>query len=79
MTVIQKLSDRENLIFEAIKIILVNEGDLSAKDLQYKLFKSGIMIKGPLLKQAISVMTTNGELNNVQPIQKEEADSGVQS
>lgn len=79
MTVIQKLSDRDNLIFEAIKMILVNEGNLTAKDLQYHLFKAGIMIKGPLLKQALSVMNTNGELNHVQPIQKEEADARVQS
>jgi predicted nuclease of predicted toxin-antitoxin system len=72
MTVISKLSDRDNLIFEAIKIILVNAGNISAKELQWQLFQAGIMIKGPLLKQALSVMKTNGELSHT-PIQKEES------
>lgn len=85
MTVIQKLSDRDSLIFEAIRMILTNVvnkdgeiGNISAKELQWQLFQAGIMIKGPLLKQALSVMNTNGELNHVQPIQKEEANAGVQ-
>lgn len=75
MTVINKLSDRESLIFEAIKMILVNVGNVSAKELQWQLFQSGIMIKGPLLQQALSVMKSNGELTHVQSVQKEEAQS----
>lgn len=62
MTVIEKLSDRNNLIFNAIKLILVNEGNLSAKELQYKLFLSGIYIDGLKLKQALSVMSEKGLL-----------------
>ena len=75
MTVIQKLSDRDSLIFEAIKMVLVNVGDVSAKELQWQLFQAGIMIKGPLLKQALSVMKENGDLKHVQPVQKEETKS----
>lgn len=75
MTVIHKLSDRDNLIFEAITIILVNAGNISAKELQWQLFQAGIMITGPLLKQALSVMKTKGELFHVQPVQKEETNT----
>lgn len=72
MTHIQKLSDRDSLIFDAIKMILVNEGEMSSKDLQWKLFQCGVYIKGPLLKQALSVMNEKGELTkpNVEPIQE---------
>ena len=62
MTVIDKLSDRNNLIFNAIKLILVNEGNLTAKQLQYKLFLAGIYIDGVKLKQALSVMDEKGLL-----------------
>jgi len=72
MTVINKLSDRDNLIFEAIKIIAVNTESISAKELQWQLFQAGIMIKGSLLKQVLSVMKENGDLTHVQPVQKEE-------
>jgi hypothetical protein len=79
MTTIQKLSDRDNLIFAAIKLILVNEGNLTAKALQYKLLECGIYINGTLLKQALSVMDSKGELTrpDVQPVQKEESKAGV--
>lgn len=72
MTVINKLSDRDNLIFEAIKIIAVNTESISAKELQWQLFQAGIMIKGSLLQQALSVMKENGDLTHVQSVQKEE-------
>jgi hypothetical protein len=62
MTVIQKLSDRDNLIFDAIKLILVNEGELSPKQIQYKLFECGIYCNGTLMKQALSVMDSKGLL-----------------
>lgn len=62
MTVIQKLSDRDNLIFDAIKMILINQGAMEPKNLQWKLFECGIYIKGPLLKQALAVMNEKGEL-----------------
>jgi hypothetical protein len=64
MTVIQKLSDREGLIFEAIKMITIHVGNVTAKDLQWRLFQSGIYIKGSLLKQAIAVMKEKGELTS---------------
>lgn len=62
MTVIQKLSDRDNLIFDAIKLVLVNEGELSPKQIQYKLFQCGIYCNGTLMKQALSVMNSKGLL-----------------
>lgn len=79
MTVIEKLSDRNNLIFEAIKLILVNcanhndKKGLSAKELQWKLFECGIYIKGETLKQALSVMDSKGHLTkptNAEPTQE---------
>jgi hypothetical protein len=72
MTVITKLSDRDNLIFDAIKMILVNQGPMEPKDLQWKLFECGIYIKGPLLKHALAVMNEKGELTkpDVQPVQE---------
>jgi hypothetical protein len=79
MTVIEKLSDRNNLIFNAIKLILVNEGNLSAKQLQYKLFLSGIYIDGPKLKQALSVMSEKGLLTKPNETVPEESKAGVQS
>jgi len=60
MTVIQKLSDRENLIFEAITLILVNAGNMDVKKLQWKLFECGIYAKKPLLVQALTVMKEKG-------------------
>lgn len=73
MTVIEKLSDRNGLIFNAIKLILVNEvqdvkkDGLNAKQLQYKLFQAGIYIDGPKLAQALSVMNEKGQLTNPKP------------
>jgi hypothetical protein len=77
MTVIEKLSDRNGLIFNAIKIILVNEGNLSAKELQYKLFLSGIYIDGSKLKQALSVMSEKGLLTKPNETVSEESKAGV--
>jgi hypothetical protein len=77
MTVIQKLSDRDNLIFEVIKLILVNEGNITAKGLQYKLLECGIYIKGSLLKQALSVMDSRGELSKSNEVVSETPKAGV--
>lgn len=62
MTVVEKLSDRGNLIFEAIKLLLVNEGPMPYYKLQYRLFCCGIYIKKELLLQAMSVMKEKGLL-----------------
>jgi hypothetical protein len=77
MTVIQKLSDRDNLIFDAIKLILVNEGNVTAKQLQWKLFECGIYIKGSLLKQALAVMNQRGELTKPDEVVSETPKAGV--
>lgn len=82
MTEILKLSDRNGLIFQAIKLIVMNEGSQNMQELQYKLFQAGIMISVTLLKQAVSVMKEKGDLiqPNVQPVQKpiqEESPAGV--
>ena len=68
MTVIEKLSDRNNLIFNAVKLILVNEGTITAKQLQYKLFTSGIYIDGVKLKQVLSVMDEKGLLTKPEKV-----------
>lgn len=60
MTVISKLSDRDGLIYEAIKIILINEGSMKWQQLQYELLKCGMFVNGNLLQQAISVMKSKG-------------------
>lgn len=60
MTVITKLSDRDNLIFECIKVILVNKGNINAKQLQWELFQAGIYCRGSILKQALAVMKEKG-------------------
>jgi hypothetical protein len=83
MTVIQKLSDRESIIFKAIKLILVNVGNMNLKQLQWELFNRGIFIDDNLLKQAISVMNEKGlitkpDKKDVEPVQKE-AQAGIQS
>lgn len=58
MTVIDKLSDRNGLIFDAIKLIIVNEENmtLNIPRLQWRLFQYGIYISIERLKQAVSVM-----------------------
>jgi hypothetical protein len=57
MTVIEKLSDRHSLIYEAIILIIKNsEVTMNPLKIQYKLFECGIYIKAPLLMQALSVL-----------------------
>lgn len=78
MTVITKLSDRDNLIFECIKVILVNKGNINAKQLQWELFQSGIYCRGSILKQALAVMKEKGDLTtHHELVQKEESEAGV--
>ena len=60
MSVIEKLSDRNGLIYEAITMILVNKGSMNHQMLQWELFQCGIYIKKPLLLQAMSVMKEKG-------------------
>lgn len=75
MTILEKLSDSNSFIFEAIKLILVNMGTMDLKQLQWELFNRGIYVKKDLLKQAISVMNEKGLLTkpNAKPVQKEES------
>lgn len=60
MTIIEKLSDRNSFIFEAILLVLNNVGNLSLPKLQWELFKCGVYVKKPLLTQAIVVMREKG-------------------
>lgn len=78
MTVITKLSDRDNLIFDCIKVILVNKGNINGKQLQWELFQAGIYCKGSILKQALAVLKEKGELTTHDDlVQKEESEAGI--
>lgn len=79
MTILEKLSDRNSFIFEVIKLILVNQGNMDLKRLQWELLQCGVYVKKELLKQAISVMNEKGLLTkpDAQPVQKEDAKAGV--
>jgi len=56
MSVIEKLSDRGGLVYELIKMIMVNIGPMNVKQMQWELCKLGVYVKAPLLLQALSVM-----------------------
>lgn len=81
MTTIQKLSDRDSIIFDAIQLILVNMGNMDKKQLQWELFCRGIFIKPNLLHQALVVMKEKGQIikPNVEPtkepIQEEKSEA----
>lgn len=60
MTIIQKLSDRDGFIFEAIKLVLVNGGPMDHQKIQWILFQSGVYIKRPLLIEAMKTMKEKG-------------------
>lgn len=80
MTVIEKLSDRNGLIFQAIRLVLVNEGEMNLLQLQYKLFQVGIYISDAMLKQAMSVMKEKGLVGKPQSNgqeSKEQKDTGT--
>lgn len=62
MTIINKLSDRGNFIYEAIALVLQNAGNMDMKSLQYKLFECGVYVKKPLLSEAMKVMLDKGLL-----------------
>jgi hypothetical protein len=66
MTVISKLSDRENLLSKAILLITVNMGTMDQKKLQFELFNRGIFVDKALLKQCISVMIENKQVQLIQ-------------
>lgn len=67
MTIIQKLSDRDGFIYEAISLCLVNMGNLNLQRLQWQLFQAGVYIKKPLLEQAIKEMTEKGLVGKPKP------------
>jgi hypothetical protein len=79
MTVISKLSDRENLLSKAILLLTMNMGTMDQKKLQFELFNRGIFVDKPLLKQCIAVMIENKQIQLIQkpdvkltePIQEE--------
>lgn len=60
MTIIQKLSDRDGFIYEAIKLVLVNGGPMNHQKLQWILFQAGVYIKQPLLIEAMKTMKEKG-------------------
>lgn len=68
MTIIKKLSDRENFIYEAIKLLLVNLGNMDQKRLQFELFRCGVYIKKPLLLEALKIMKENGQIGPQKPV-----------
>jgi len=68
MTIIQKLSDRDGFIYDAIKMILVNVGPMPVPRLQFELFKCGVYIKMPLLAEAMKTMQEKGLLTKPNPI-----------
>lgn len=83
MTYIQKLSDRDNLIFDAISLILVNMGNMNGKQLRWELFNRGIFIQPKLLEQAVAVMKEKKLIvkpepeANAEPVQ-EKKEAGIQ-
>lgn len=84
MTVIDKLSDRGGLIINAILLILVNEGNMPIKKLQWRLFNCGIFITEERLRQAVSVMIEKKIIKTApkdeleKPVQETAAEAGVQ-
>lgn len=67
MTIIQKLSDRDSFIYEAISLCLVNMGNLNLQRLQWQLFQAGVYIKKPLLEKAIEEMKAKGLVGKPEP------------
>lgn len=67
MTIIEKTSDRKGLIYEAIKMVLVNLGAMPLQKLQWELFKCGVYIKAPLLAEAMKTMQEKGLLTRPEP------------
>lgn len=70
MTIINKLSDRDNFIFEAITLLLVNIGHMDQKRLQFELFRSGVYIKNPLLSDALKTMKEKGLIGRPEEVKK---------
>lgn len=60
MTIINRLSDCDGFIYDAIALILVNLGNMDMKRLQFELFKCGVYIKKPLLQEAVKTMDEKG-------------------
>lgn len=67
MTILQKLSDRDGFIYDVIKIILVNAGNMDTKRLQFLLLTCGVYVKKPLLEEALKTMMEKGLLTKPQP------------
>ena len=56
MTILQKPSDREGFIFEVIRIILLNDGNMNKQKLQRVLLGCGVYVKKPLLDEILKTM-----------------------
>lgn len=67
MTILQKTSDRDGFIYEAILIVLRNTGPIPDQKLQFILLSCGILVKKPLLEEALKVMKEKGILKDVAP------------
>lgn len=60
MTIINRLSDRDGFIYDAIAILLVNIGYMDLKRLQFELLKCGVYVKKTLLQEAVKTMNEKG-------------------
>lgn len=62
MTILKKLSDRDSFIYEAILIVLKNTGPIPDIKLQFILLSCGVLVKKPLLEEALKKMKAEGIL-----------------
>lgn len=68
MTILQKLSDRDGFIYDAIKIIINNNPNIQLPKIQYKLLECGVYVKKPLLEEALKTMIEKKLLSPSAPI-----------
>jgi hypothetical protein len=56
MKVLHKTTDENGFIYEVILIIMKNNPPMNKAALQYKLLQMGLLVRAPLLSQALSEM-----------------------
>jgi hypothetical protein len=66
MTVISKLSDRENLLSKAILLLTMNMGTMDQKKLQFELFNRGIFVENKQIQ-----LIQKPDVKLTEPIQEE--------
>lgn len=71
MTILKKLSDRDSFIYEAILIILRNTGPIPDQRLQFLLLNCGVLVRKPLLEEALKKMKDEGILKDAPPAEKQ--------